>query len=228
MNAQSMQRLPHFETDDSRTDHGDGLRQITLCPEGLHWVSIDSALSTSDTADYSALSFGYSTRQGHYVLFAERGRWDYETLLSKALAYAKQYPRVIFIVEAAGSGISLISSLRKAERSCFWHHPNDDKMYRAALVLPIFAKGRVFILKQDAQSDWVEPYVNELVSFPNGRFDDQVDSLVQAIRWAEPRVNPGGTNRYLLTTSNLRWRRGHPPASHVPCMASACRWNDSP
>ena len=60
-------------------------------------------------------------------------------------------------------------------------------------MLPIFAEGRVFLVKKDAQSDWVEPYVNELVSFPNGRFDDQVDSLVQALRWAEPRVNPGGS-----------------------------------
>ena len=94
---------------------------------GQHWVSIDSALSTKETADYSALSFGYSSREGHYVLFAERGRWDYEVLLGKALAYLGRYPRVTFIVETAGSGISLIQYLGKRGISCFSSYPKDDK-----------------------------------------------------------------------------------------------------
>jgi predicted phage terminase large subunit-like protein len=163
-----------------------------LHPGGWHWVSIDSALSTKETADYSALSFGYSNHEGHYVLSAERGRWDYETLLSKALRYLERYPKVTFIVEAAGSGISLIQYLRKRAIPCLSSNPKDDKLVRAARTLPTFHAGRVFIVSKPSEDDWVEPYINELVSFPNGRFDDQVDSLVQAISWAELRVNPGG------------------------------------
>ena len=162
-------------------------------PGGQHWLSIDSALSTSETADYSALSFGYSNREGHYVLFAERGRWDYETLLRKALTYLERYPKVTFIVEAAGSGISLIQYLGRRGISCFRSKPKDDKMVRASWTLPTFHAKRVFILSKPGEDEWVEPYINELVSFPNGRFDDQVDSLVQALSWAEPRVNPGGS-----------------------------------
>jgi predicted phage terminase large subunit-like protein len=161
-------------------------------PGGSHWVSIDSALSTSETADYSALSFGYSNRDGHYVLFAERGRWDFEALLSKALAYRERYPRVTFIVEAAGSGISLIQYLCKRAIPCFWSKPKGDKIARAARTLPTFDAKRVFLVRKPGEDDWVEPYINELVSFPHGRFDDQVDSLVQALSWAEPLVNPGG------------------------------------
>ena len=59
-------------------------------------------------------------------------------------------------------------------------------------MLPTFEAKRVFIVSKEGENDWVEPYINELMSFPNGRFDDQVDSLVQALFWAEPRVNPGG------------------------------------
>jgi predicted phage terminase large subunit-like protein len=43
-----------------------------------------------------------------------------------------------------------------------------------------------------SHNGWVEEFINELLTFPNGRHDDQVDSLVQALRWAEPQVNPGG------------------------------------
>jgi predicted phage terminase large subunit-like protein len=158
---------------------------------GHFWVSIDSALSTSDTADYSAITLGYSDEDGHYVLFAERGRWDFETLLAKVLQYAKRYRNITFIVEAAGSGISLLQYLRKAGLNHFSHRPKQDKVVRAAYVLPIYAAGRVYIVSQEGANDWVEPLINELVSFPNGRFDDQVDSLTQALRWAEQRVNSG-------------------------------------
>jgi predicted phage terminase large subunit-like protein len=162
-------------------------------PGGLLCVSIDSALSTSETADYSAVSLIYSDKRGHYVLSAERGRWDYETLRHKALEYVRRYGRDIwFIVEAAGSGISLISFLRKSGFRCFHHYPRDDKSTRAAYAVPIVHAGRVFIVNKEGKNGWVEPFINEVVTFPQARFDDQVDSLVQVLLWAEPRVNPAG------------------------------------
>lgn len=173
---------------------------ITKRPEtninGYMIVSIDAALSTSDTADYTAISLIYSDNQQHYVLSSERGRWDYEMLREKALAYVRRYgDQVTFLVEAAGAGISLIQSLKKSGVRCFHHTPKDSKVSRAALVLPIIQSGRVHIVSRQGYNNWVEPYLNELVNFPNGRFDDQVDSLVQALRWAEPKVN-SRTNIY--------------------------------
>lgn len=152
-------------------------------------ISFDTALSTSETADYTALSVIYSCRDGHFVLFADRGRWDYETLLYKAKQLAEKYKKhnFVFIVEAAGSGISLILSLRKAGHSCFSSSPAMGKTTRACIVLPIIYAKKLFILNIEGKNNWVEPYINEIVSFPHGRFDDQVDSLVHALYYAEPR-----------------------------------------
>src|SRR5262249_61639691 len=63
-------------------------RLITTDGDEQFWVSIDSALSTAETADYSALIYGMSNRTGHYIFKAERGRWDFETLLRQAAFYA--------------------------------------------------------------------------------------------------------------------------------------------
>jgi predicted phage terminase large subunit-like protein len=162
-------------------------------PDGYWWVSIDSALSTSETADYSALTLGYSNRDGHFVLYVERGRWDYEMLKYKALSYVRRIRGdVTFIVEAAGSGISLIEYMRKAQLHCFHYQAKHDKVERASVVLELFLAGRVYICNVKSHNGWVEAFINELLTFPNGRHDDQVDSLVQALRWAERRVNPGG------------------------------------
>jgi len=73
--------------------------------------------------------------------------------------------------------------------SCFWSTPRDDKMLRAARALPIFGEGRVFLVKGFTPNAWIDPFLNELVNFPHGRFDDYVDSLTQAVLWFEPRVN---------------------------------------
>jgi predicted phage terminase large subunit-like protein len=162
-------------------------------PGGYWWVSIDSALSTSETADYSALTLGYSNTDGHFVLKVERGRWDYEMLKRKALSYLRRIrDEVFFIVEAAGSGISLIECMKKAQLRCVPHRAKHDKVVRASVVLPLFLDGRVHICNLKSHNGWVEGFINELLTFPNGRHDDQVDSLVQALRWAEPLVNPGG------------------------------------
>lgn len=162
-------------------------------PDGLLCVSIDAASSTSETANYSAISLVYSDVTGHYVLFAERGHWDYEMLRDKAWSYVQRYGRdIFFIVEAASNGIALISTLIKAGLNCFHHKPRDDKVRRAIHAVPIIESGRLYILSKEGHNDWVEPFINELVTFPFGLFDDQVDSLVQVLCFAEPRVNPGG------------------------------------
>ena len=163
-------------------------------PGGRLIISFDTALSTAETADYTALSVIYSTRDGHFILFADRGRWDYEMLLSKAMLQARNYKdlNITFIVENTCSGISLISSLKKARFNCIAASAKYDKVTRASYVLPIIHQSRLFIVNQEGKNSWVEPYINEILSFPHGRFDDQVDSLVHALYWAEPIVNPQG------------------------------------
>ncbi|HOX69828.1 MAG TPA: phage terminase large subunit [Burkholderiaceae bacterium] len=166
---------------------------------GTLYVSIDSAISTSDTADYSAFSVIYAHATKYFVVQAERGRWDYESLKAKALGYVKQFSRsgfpVHFVIERAGSGISLLKyleDLRHERIRCFNYSPKSDKVIRAAYAIPIVESGRVYIVNVPGQNAWVEPYINEFVSFPHGRFDDQVDSLTQFLPWADKRHNPRG------------------------------------
>jgi predicted phage terminase large subunit-like protein len=162
--------------------------------EGAFHVSIDTALSMADTADYSAISIVYGDRTGYYVLFAERGRWDFDELRQKALTYVHRFGEdVIFLVEAAGTGISLISYLRRTGVTCFHYVPRDGKLVRAAFALPTVYSGRVHIVAEEGcNTDWVEPYLAEFAVFPSGPYDDQVDSLVQLVNWAERRFNPAG------------------------------------
>jgi len=164
-----------------------------IVSDGRLVVSIDSALSTSESADYSAISLVYLHGGNFYVLFAERGRWAYEALKAKALQYRRRYGQdLVFVVEAAGTGHSLISFLRGAHINCLDYLPKNDKVARAARTLPCVESGRVHLLNMPGKNHWVEPYLNEFVNFPYGRFDDQVDSLVQLILCERRVANFGG------------------------------------
>ncbi len=149
-------------------------------------VSIDAASSTSESANYSAITVMYAASTGYYVIETERGRWDYEGLLGKAKSYVRKYgARVQFIVEAASNGTALISSLRIHGAICTSYFPKEDKTTRASYVMPAIHGGHVSILRTEDNKTAFKAYMDEVCTFPNSRNDDQVDSLVMSIMMAE-------------------------------------------
>ena len=53
-----------------------------------------------------------------------------------------------------------------------------DKLTRTSIALEKFVKGQVFF---PTAAPWLADFEHELFAFPNGRYDDQVDALVQAL-----------------------------------------------
>lgn len=51
---------------------------------------------------------------------------------------------------------------------------------RIATQTPMIETGRVFI---PYDAPWLDHYFHELVMFPKGRFDDQIDSISQALAY---------------------------------------------
>lgn len=138
------------------------------------------------------------TRNKFVVVRAERGRWDYEQLLARALfwlrfAQEKIGRPITFLIEAASAGLSLYQTLRKVAANtgkfnCFHYRPQQGKDTRVLLSIPAFVEKRMFLQDAPGKNEWVEPYVNEFLSYPKGRFDDQVDSLTQLIVHQLPRM----------------------------------------
>jgi predicted phage terminase large subunit-like protein len=99
-------------------------------------------------------------------------------------------PELHFVIEYAGVGISLHQWLCKERRHSFSFTPKEGKAMRAARVVPFFEEGRVAVLNRAGHNTWVEPWLNEFMSFPFGRHDDQVDSFCQLLGWAMKRYHP--------------------------------------
>jgi predicted phage terminase large subunit-like protein len=64
-------------------------------------------------------------------------------------------------------------------------HPRFDKEARLLAQLARFEAGQVHLPEE---APWLAAYIGELVAFPNGRHDDQVDSTSQALRYLTART----------------------------------------
>ena len=80
-----------------------------------------------------------------------------------------------FYVEDKASGQSLIQELRnQSGMAVIPVKVGNDKVSRLNAVLPLIEGGRVF-LPDEAQ--WLDSFMDEAQSFPNGKHDDMIDAL---------------------------------------------------
>ncbi len=62
--------------------------------------------------------------------------------------------------------------------------PDGDKLVRMEAQTPKIEAGQVFLPKD---APWLGDFLDELLAFPKGRHDDQVDSVSQFLNWASRR-----------------------------------------
>jgi predicted phage terminase large subunit-like protein len=96
------------------------------------------------------------------------------------------------LIEKAGPGLHMIQDLRfdpvDGVPIPIGIQPEGDKVTRMAAQSARFEAGQVH-LPRDAP--WLADFLHEMLAFPNGRFDDQVDSVSQFLNWAEARDSFG-------------------------------------
>ena len=93
------------------------------------------------------------------------------------------------LIENAGAGMNLLQDLWSDMPSGMTRpigiKPEGSKMDRMAAQSAKIEAGHV-LLPEDAP--WLADFLNELLSFPRGRHDDQVDSVSQFLYWFQQRA----------------------------------------
>ncbi|MDR6303301.1 putative phage terminase large subunit-like protein [Nitrobacter vulgaris] len=118
-------------------------------------------------------------RDNYYLLDVVRGRFDYPKLRQTALAVAERYDPTVVLIEDASAGIALAQELRDAGHFRVQSIPVDrDKVTRLYVQAAKFEAGRVYFPKH---APFLAELEAELLTFPQGKHDDQVDSITQAL-----------------------------------------------
>ena len=132
--------------------------------------------------DFSAYGAWGCAENGYYLIDAGHWRLEGDELLTKMkLLAARDMPRYV-LVEDSSPSVNMIQTLEK--------HTNlplkpekpgtKDKIARLKARLHLIEVGRVWL--PNGQK-WVYDFIDEVSSFPGGRYDDQVDQLSQALKF---------------------------------------------
>jgi predicted phage terminase large subunit-like protein len=143
-------------------------------------ISIDTAMKGSPSADYSVATVWLARGDNAYLLDLWRERVDYPQLRYAAYRLREKYPAATLLIEDKGSGTSLIQDLRADNVSVIGINPEGDKLTRVAKISAQFEADSVFFPRN---APWLNSLKAELLGFPNVKYDDQVDSVSQALSW---------------------------------------------
>jgi predicted phage terminase large subunit-like protein len=160
------------------------LRYYDKLPERTYRTKIiqswDTAAKDGAQNDWSVCTTWMIVDGRYYLIDLVRGRYDYPRLKATAIALAQKYKPHCVLIEDASTGTALAQELKAAhfggavrlvpiERDKIGRLYVHQAKFEAGLVL--FPKGAPFLAELEA----------ELLTFPQGKTDDQVDSISQAL-----------------------------------------------
>jgi predicted phage terminase large subunit-like protein len=162
----------------------DWLRYYDKLPERTYrtrvFQSWDTAAKDGAQNDWSVCTTWMLVDNYYYLIDLVRGRYDYPRLKEMAITLAQKHKPLFVLIEDASTGTALAQELRSVyfggavrlvpiERDKIGRVYVNQAKFEAGLVL--FPKGAPFLPALEA----------ELLAFPQGKTDDQVDSISQAL-----------------------------------------------
>jgi predicted phage terminase large subunit-like protein len=162
----------------------DSVRRYDQLPKsGLIIQSWDVANKQGESNDYSVCTTWLIHENRYYLKNVLRGRFDFPNLCTLVSEHAKLHKASQVLIEDVGFGTALIQEIKSSDFKIVPVKVEHDKETRMAIQAGKFANGQVFFPKE---APGLRDLEDELFAFPNGRYDDQVDSISQALAHKSP------------------------------------------
>ncbi len=139
--------------------------------------SWDTAFKKNQENDFSVCTTWLVGVNAYYLLDMWKGRVEFPELKRKVVELYGLHKANEILIEDKASGQSLLQELQRNTRLPIKAIKVDqDKIARVHSVSPIIEAGRVILPKD---KHWLKDFTDEIEEFPNGEFDDIVDSVSQ-------------------------------------------------
>ena len=146
------------------------------------YITIDCAKSAMNSADYTAIIvIGVDIEKNSFVINVTRGRYIYPELKKIVQELIKKYNPSAVLIEDTSNGSSLLQELKfEGYNFIIPIRPKQDKISRFNHALISIESGKFFVPKK---ANFLSDLIEELLSFPFGKNDDQVDAISQYFGW---------------------------------------------
>lgn len=147
------------------------------------YQSWDTASKPDQHCDFSVCTTWGVRGDDLYLLDVERKRMDFPELKRRVIDLGRHWQPRSIIIEDKGSGTALLQQLRMEANGIVRptaFMPKEDKVTRLHAQSARIEAGHVWLPQA---APWLDDLRIELSSFPNGRYDDQADSISQFLSW---------------------------------------------
>ncbi len=142
-------------------------------------MSVDAAFKDGKDNDFVAIQIWGKKDSEFYLVDAVKKHLDMPKTVKEILRLKGMYPTVDrILIEDKANGSSVIQVLRRQIHGIVPITPQGGKVSRVNAVSGAIESGNVFLPKR---KPFTEDFVNECSAFPNGKHDDQVDAMSQAL-----------------------------------------------
>jgi len=158
-------------------------------------ISVDCANKDTKRSDWSVVTVWKETLDHqHHLIDVVRRRVQFNDLVLMIENTAKRHKADAILVEDKGAGTQYIQTRRGLAPApvIAVNVGIQSKQFRFDGVSPMIQGGRVYI---PTKIGWLADFEAELLAFPNGKHDDQVDSVSQYLAWARGSSAKRGTRK---------------------------------
>lgn len=152
---------------------------------GIEFWSWDTAITAENHSDYSVGTHWLVKNEGCFLIDLVRERLEFNALRAKILECTRKTNCGTVLIERSPCSLGVAQSLNGYGLNLISIPVKDGKQARAMRHVAAFEAGRVYF-KRNAV--WIPDLLNELLAFPASKHDDQVDSITQAITWADHKL----------------------------------------
>lgn len=141
-------------------------------------ISVDAAFKDGDDNDFVAIQVWGKKNREYYLIDAIKQHLNFVDSLAAIRNFKSRYDAIFVLIEDKANGTAIINVLSAEMEGIIPVKPEGGKVTRANAVSPAIESGHVHLPRF---ASFVEDFVDECSSFPNGAHDDQVDAMTQAL-----------------------------------------------
>lgn len=158
-------------------------------------LSIDASLKEGADKDPTVIQCWAQESPVRFMLLDQvSARMGFVDQLAAVHAMRARWPSVRqYLIEDKANGTAIVDTLKRQVPGVLALDPQGGKMARALATSPLWAAGNVW-LPEARRAPWIGAYIEEHITFPVGKNDDQVDATSQYLLFASGRYR-GGRNK---------------------------------
>jgi predicted phage terminase large subunit-like protein len=143
--------------------------------------SWDTTFKDTDTSDYVAGGVWGNVGVDSYLLDQVHDRMDVVAAMQALVALSEKWPNAVTkLIEDKANGSAIIRMVKGKVPGVIAVNPQGGKVARANSVAPRIEAGNVY-LPHPLVDYRTQDFIEECANFPNGRHDDRVDQMTQAL-----------------------------------------------